>query len=80
MLSEADLTLSGEEHDFVLPYGFYRELPAPSQNRSGLSTSSSATRYREITWRPSPTGTLGSPQAKNGSGGSVDSENNAGAE
>ncbi len=27
MLSEADLTLAGEEHDFVLPYGFYRELP-----------------------------------------------------
>jgi len=27
MLSAADLTLAGEEHDFVLPYGFYRELP-----------------------------------------------------
>ncbi|WP_144923948.1 class I SAM-dependent methyltransferase [Halorubrum salsamenti] len=29
MLGEADLTLAGEEHDFVLPYGFYRELPGP---------------------------------------------------
>ena len=27
MLSNADLTLAGEAHDFVLPYGFYRELP-----------------------------------------------------
>ncbi len=27
MLGEAGLTLAGEEHDFVLPYGFYRELP-----------------------------------------------------
>ncbi|WP_418282778.1 class I SAM-dependent methyltransferase [Halorubrum sp. DTA98] len=27
MLRAADLTLAGEEHDFVLPYGFYRELP-----------------------------------------------------
>lgn len=27
MLSAADLTLAGEAHDFVLPYGFYRELP-----------------------------------------------------
>jgi len=27
MLGEADLTLASEEHDFVLPYGFYRELP-----------------------------------------------------
>ena len=29
MLRAADLTLAGEEHDFVLPYGFYRELPGP---------------------------------------------------
>jgi len=29
MLRGADLTLAGEEHDFVLPYGFYRELPGP---------------------------------------------------
>ncbi|MES3161582.1 MAG: class I SAM-dependent methyltransferase [Halorubrum sp.] len=29
MLGEAGLTLAGEEHDFVLPYGFYRELPGP---------------------------------------------------
>jgi ubiquinone/menaquinone biosynthesis C-methylase UbiE len=29
MLGEADLTLVDEEHDFVLPYGFYRELPGP---------------------------------------------------
>ncbi|QHS16898.1 methyltransferase domain-containing protein [haloarchaeon 3A1-DGR] len=28
MLSAADLTLAGEEHDFVLPYGFYRNLPS----------------------------------------------------
>ncbi|WP_089384424.1 class I SAM-dependent methyltransferase [Halorubrum vacuolatum] len=29
MLRAADLTLANEEHDFVLPYGFYRELPGP---------------------------------------------------
>ena len=29
MLGEAGLTLANEEHDFVLPYGFYRELPGP---------------------------------------------------
>ena len=29
MLRSADLTLANEEHDFVLPYGFYRELPGP---------------------------------------------------
>ncbi|MFD1569221.1 class I SAM-dependent methyltransferase [Halorubrum laminariae] len=29
MLREAGLTLAGEAHDFVLPYGFYRELPGP---------------------------------------------------
>ncbi|MUW14980.1 methyltransferase domain-containing protein [Halorubrum sp. CBA1125] len=29
MLAEAGMTLAGEEHDFVLPYGFYRELPGP---------------------------------------------------
>ncbi|WP_123619434.1 class I SAM-dependent methyltransferase [Halorubrum sp. CSM-61] len=29
MLRAADLTLASEEHDFVLPYGFYRELPGP---------------------------------------------------
>ncbi|MGQ3328938.1 class I SAM-dependent methyltransferase [Halorubrum sp. FL23] len=29
MLRAAELTLAGEEHDFVLPYGFYRELPGP---------------------------------------------------
>ena len=27
LLGEADLTLAGEAHDFVLPYGFYRGLP-----------------------------------------------------
>ena len=27
MLRAADLTLAGEEHDFVLPYGFYRKIP-----------------------------------------------------
>jgi hypothetical protein len=27
MLGEAGLSLANEEHDFVLPYGFYRELP-----------------------------------------------------
>ncbi len=27
MLSAADLQLAGEAHDFVLPYGFYRNLP-----------------------------------------------------
>ncbi len=27
MLRAADLTLAGETHDFVLPYGFYRGLP-----------------------------------------------------
>jgi hypothetical protein len=27
LLDRADLTLAGEEHDFVLPYGFYRKIP-----------------------------------------------------
>ncbi|GAB6879032.1 class I SAM-dependent methyltransferase [Halorubrum gandharaense] len=27
MLRAADMSLAGEEHDFVLPYGFYRKLP-----------------------------------------------------
>ncbi|MFC6615334.1 class I SAM-dependent methyltransferase [Halopenitus salinus] len=27
LLRSADLSLAGEEHDFVLPYGFYRSLP-----------------------------------------------------
>jgi ubiquinone/menaquinone biosynthesis C-methylase UbiE len=27
LLDRADLTLVGEEHDFVLPYGFYRKIP-----------------------------------------------------
>jgi len=29
MLRAVDMTLAGENHDFVLPYGFYRELPGP---------------------------------------------------
>jgi len=27
LLSEVDLDLAGAEHDFVLPYGFYRKIP-----------------------------------------------------
>jgi len=80
MLSEADLTLSGEEHDFVLPYGFYRELPGPV-----------AKPFRaldELVGNTIPGDYVASvsywnarvPAGKNGSGGSVDSENNAGAE
>jgi hypothetical protein len=27
LLEKADLELAGVEHDFVLPYGFYRKIP-----------------------------------------------------
>lgn len=45
LLSQADLTLAGESHDFVVPYGLYRQLPSELANPI-RSVDTTATRTR----------------------------------